>query len=155
MEISIAFFTRGIMREENEAIYHRWIEEVWNKGNDDAIEELFDENGVAEYQYLGKDNLIRGIDGYKKFARWKRELCTNIHITIEQIATSGNKVIAVCVLTANCRNGDLEDLEKPKTIQVSGLCQATFENGKIIRIWNNINLFGDDDSNMKSISKPA
>lgn len=141
------------MGEENEAIYHRWIEEVWNKGNDDAIEELFDENGVAEYQYLGKDNPIRGIDGYKKFVRWKRRLFTDIHITIEQIATNGNKVIAVCVLTANYRSDDLKDLEKPKTIQVSGLCQATFENGKIIRIWNNINLFEDDDSKRKSLSK--
>jgi hypothetical protein len=35
------------MAAENKALLKRWFEEVRNKGNADAIEELFAEDGVA------------------------------------------------------------------------------------------------------------
>ncbi len=35
------------MSEENKELVRRWFEEVWNKGRADAIEEMFDENGIA------------------------------------------------------------------------------------------------------------
>ena len=35
------------MSEENKEVLRRWFEEVWNKGRAEAIEEMFDENGIA------------------------------------------------------------------------------------------------------------
>ena len=33
--------------EDNVAIVRRWFEEVWNKGREDAVDEMFAEEGVA------------------------------------------------------------------------------------------------------------
>ena len=35
------------MSEENKQLVRRWFEEVWNNGRADAIDEMFDENGIA------------------------------------------------------------------------------------------------------------
>lgn len=35
------------MSEENKELLRRWFEEVWNKGNAEAIDEMFYENGTA------------------------------------------------------------------------------------------------------------
>jgi hypothetical protein len=29
-------------------------------------------------------------------------------------------------------------------VKVTGLCQVIFENNKIVHIWNNLNIFGED-----------
>ncbi|MBC7931852.1 MAG: ester cyclase, partial [Rubrivivax sp.] len=34
------------MSEDNKALMRRWFEEVWNKGREDAIDELFAEEGL-------------------------------------------------------------------------------------------------------------
>jgi len=35
------------MSEENKQLVRRWFEEVWNKGRAEAIDEMFDEYGIA------------------------------------------------------------------------------------------------------------
>jgi len=35
------------MSEENKELVRRWFEEVWNQGRAEAIDEMFDENGIA------------------------------------------------------------------------------------------------------------
>ena len=35
------------MSEHNKAFIRRWFEEVWNKGREEAIDEMFAEEGVA------------------------------------------------------------------------------------------------------------
>jgi len=35
------------MSDEMKSVLHRWFEEVWNKGREEAIDELFAEDGIA------------------------------------------------------------------------------------------------------------
>ena len=35
------------MSNENKALIHRWFEEVWNKGREEVIDELFAADGIA------------------------------------------------------------------------------------------------------------
>jgi len=35
------------MSEDNGTLMRRWFEEVWNKGNAEAIDELFDTDGIV------------------------------------------------------------------------------------------------------------
>jgi len=137
------------MQEQKEFVFRRWVEEVWGKGSEKTIEELFDENGIAEYPTLKGASPIQGVNQFKKLVRWIRGLFNEIDITIEQIAVNENKVLAVCNFSANRiihKNG--KTTETP--IKVTSLCQAVIEDGKIVWMWNNINLFGNEDVLVKT-----
>jgi SnoaL-like polyketide cyclase len=138
------------MCKENESVFRRWIEEVWNHGTVSTIEELFDADGIAEYQYFVGNKPLRGRNRYKGFVRLIRKHFTDLDITIEQIAVDEKRVLAVCQVTAKRRNFDIDGLTTYKSISVSGLCQMIFKNGRIIRLWNNINLMENNDSIEKS-----
>jgi predicted ester cyclase len=127
------------MIDEIEIVFHRWIEEVWNQGDETTIDELFDADGVAAYQFNRGQKPIRGLTRYKKCVRAVREAFSEIKVTIEQIASDGNKVVAVCTFTG--RPQPEEEAETSAAVKVTGLCQMIFENGKIVHIWNNLNLF--------------
>lgn len=139
------------MSEENEAIFRRWVEEVWVKGKEKTIDELFDDYAAADYTYNLINRPIQGRENYKKFVRFIRGLYTDIHIKIEQIASDENKVIAYCTLQANRRFIGTNNSEQPQLVNVSGLCQVIIENGKIVRTWSNIDLFGTQEENKDGV----
>ncbi len=133
------------MQEQHESVFRRWVEEVWGKGKENTIEELFDENGIVEYPNLKSISPIEGKRHYKKFVRCIRAMFDDIRITVEQIAVNDNKVFAVCQFSAlrKMQESDGRIIHKP--INTSGLCQVVIEDGKIVWMWNNINIFGNED----------
>lgn len=130
------------MSQENEEVYRRWVDEVWIKGEKAIIDELFDENGVADYTYNLTNEPIQGRENYKKFVEYVRGLFTDIQVIIEQVASDEQKVIAYCTFKANRRAISEDEAAKPEPVEVSGLCQIIIENGKIISTWSNIDLLG-------------
>ena len=55
------------MSEENKELVRRWFEEVWNKGRADAIDEMFDENGIAHGLSDDPSNPITGPKASDRF----------------------------------------------------------------------------------------
>ena len=129
------------MEEENEGLFYRWVKEVWNEGKEATIDELFAEDGVADYPNYLENPTIYGKEEYKNFARFIHGLFTDIRVAVEQIASDKNKVIAYCTFNANRRGIVTKGVSVDSAISVSGLCQMIFENGVIIRAWCNIDLF--------------
>lgn len=127
--------------EENELIYRRWIEEVWNKGKEEVIDELFDKDGVAFYPYFVKgDEPIRGIEKFKEFYRLVRENFSDLEIRISDLVAEDNKVVALCFISAVQDAAESEDLPTDEQAELRSLCQFKIKNGKIVEIWNNIDL---------------
>src|SRR4051812_48739961 len=98
------------MRELNETIFYRWVDEVWVKGIEETIDELLAEEVVADYPSHLDSKLIYGKEEYKRFFRFIRGLFSDIQITIEQIASDDNKVIALCTFNANMRSVETEGI---------------------------------------------
>ena len=48
------------MSDETKSILHRWFEEVWNKGREEAIDELFAEDGIAHGLADEQGEALRG-----------------------------------------------------------------------------------------------
>jgi predicted ester cyclase len=128
------------MISENEAILHRWIDEVWNNGKLETIDELFDEQGAAMSPINEPENPVRGIDAFKKFFHQTGELFTDIFMTVEESFDDGEKVVALCTFTANRINKDADGNIIKKPVKVSGLCQIKIAKGKIYEAWNNLDL---------------
>jgi predicted ester cyclase len=78
-----------VSAEGNKAVIRRLIEEVYNEGNLDVVDELmapdiFDHAAVPEHQH--------GIDGFKHVMEWVREFSSDVHYDIDDIIAEGEKV---------------------------------------------------------------
>ena len=111
--------------DEIESKYRRWIEELWNNGKEEVIEELFDEDGVALYPYFVKgDEPIRGRDKFKKFYQLARKEFSEIKVEISDMTSDGEKIIALCAVSAKRYDVEDDGSEVISPIEISGLCQC-------------------------------
>jgi predicted ester cyclase len=99
------------MSEANKALMQRWFDEVWNKGRADAIEEMFDEYGVAHGLSDDPANPITGPRDFRPFHTLFREAFPNMMIVVEDMIAEGDKVAARCSVRA-WNNFDFMTLHK-------------------------------------------
>lgn len=130
------------MSQLNEAIFRRWAVEVWQEGNEAAIDELYDEHGVAIYPHGLENKPLYGIDEYKQFVRFVRRMFYSIELRIEQIASDDEKVVSYCTFIGRPKPSADEFFAGRSEVSVSGLCQIVVQNGKIAQAWSNVDLFG-------------
>lgn len=126
------------MKEENESLFRQWVQAVWNEGNVDFIDDYYDEDGVAVYQYSKGNEPIQGRRRFKSFVRLIRRHFVDIDVTIDQLAADEKKIVAVCTFKGACP--PTPEQPEERIFKVSGLCQLLLENGKIVHLWNNIDL---------------
>lgn len=128
------------MLTENEAIARRWIEEVWNQGKEETIDELFSETGTAICPFNSRDKPLIGIKELKDFF-WRigREF-SDFKITVEEVATDSEKVVALCNLSAKRRDTEADGTIIWTTINVTGIYQVKIRDGKVYDAWNNFDL---------------
>ena len=125
--------------QDNETTYRRWIEEVWNEGREELIEELFDKDGVAFYPYLvNGGEPIRGRDKFKKFLKLLRKNYSEIKIKISDLATDGNKIVSLCEIKVV----PVDEDAAAEPLETTGLSRIMFKDGKIVEIWNNTTAAG-------------
>jgi steroid delta-isomerase-like uncharacterized protein len=125
------------MSEENKALLRRWFEEVWNKGRVDAIEEMFDEKGIAHGLSDDPANPITGPEDFKPFHAVFRDAFPNMIIVVEDIVAEGDKVAARCSVRAK-HEGQFLGREATKSpVDFTGITIVRIEKGKIVEAWNN------------------
>ena len=125
------------MSEENKEIVRRWFEEVWNKGRADAIDEMFDENGIAHGLSDDPANPIKGPRNYRPFYEVFRQAFPNITIVIEDMVAEGDKVAARCAVRGRHEGEFMGRAATQAPIKFSGITIVRIDNGKIAEAWNN------------------
>jgi len=125
------------MSEANKEILRRWFDEVWNKGRDEAIEEMFDENGIAHGLSDDPANPIKGPRGYKPFYAVFRQAFPNIVIVIEDMVAEGDKVAARCSVRAKHEGEFMGRAATQSPVEFTGITIVRIDNGKIVEAWNN------------------
>lgn len=124
------------MPENNETLIHRWFEEVWNKGREEAIDEMFAEDGIANGLSDPQGNPVRGPEGFKVLHRAFREAFPNIQITVEDTVTEGDKIAARCTVRATHEGAGLGVAPTNQPIEFTGLTIVRLRDGKIVEAWN-------------------
>lgn len=122
---------------ENAAIMRRWFEEVWNKGREEAIDEIFSEEGVANGLVDDSGQPLRGPEGFKPFFRKFREAFPEIEVTVEDTVSEGDKVAARCTVRGKHRGDSLGFAATNRPTEFTGICIARIKDGKIVEAWNN------------------
>ena len=125
------------MLEENKQLVRRWFDEAWNKGRSEAIDEMFDENGIAHGLSNDPANPIIGPKDYKPFYNMFRQALPNMKIVIEDMIAEGDKVTARCSVRGKHEGEFLGIAATQSPIEFTGITIVRIANGKIVEAWNN------------------
>ena len=125
------------MSEANKELIRRWFEEVWNKGRAEAIEEMFDENGIAHGLSDDPANPIKGPRGYRPFYDRLRQAFPNIVVAVEDMVAEGDKVAARCSVRGKHEGEFLGKSATQAPVEFTGITIVRIDKGKIVEAWNN------------------
>jgi steroid delta-isomerase-like uncharacterized protein len=125
------------MSEENKQLLRRWFDEVWNNGRADAIDEMFDENGIAHGLSDDPSTPIIGPGNFKPFYTAFREAFPNMIVVVEDMVAEGDKVAARCSVQGKHEGNFLGKAATLSPIELTGMTIVRIDNGKIVEAWNN------------------
>lgn len=125
------------MSEENKALVRRWFEEVWNKGRAEAIDEMFDANGIAHGLSDDPANPIKGPRDFRPFHTVFRDAFPNMEIVVEDTVAEGDKVAARCSVRAKHEGEFLGRAATASAVDFTGITIVRIQDGKIVEAWNN------------------
>ena len=120
------------MSQENIATSRRFIEEAFNQGNLDVIDELSGDGFVDHDPMMGDQD----VDAVKQTIGTYRDAFPDIHITIEDIFDAGDKVVYRWTGQGTFEN-EMMGLQ-PTHEQgdpVKGITVDRYEGGKVVETW--------------------
>jgi steroid delta-isomerase-like uncharacterized protein len=124
------------MTASPEEFVHAWFQEIWNDGDDTAIDRLMASQAVFHGLPSPGGRPIVGPADFKPFFQNFRRAFPNIHVSVERIVTEGEMVAAHCHVTgAHLGPGfGIEPTSGP--IDFWGMCMARVRDGQIQEGWN-------------------
>jgi steroid delta-isomerase-like uncharacterized protein len=129
--------------EQNKDNYCRFIEEVWNKGNLDVVEEIAS-SGVVFHSPPGTPP---GWEGMKQLVASFRAAFPDVRLTIEDQIAERDRTVARLTITGTHR-GPFHSHSKTlmptgKTISVQVIDMFRHDaNGKLAECWSGFDVFG-------------
>jgi steroid delta-isomerase-like uncharacterized protein len=118
-------------------LIERWFKEVWNEGREAAIDELSYTDVVGHGLQDPDGKTVQGMDAFKAFYRQFRAALSDIHVTIEDTVTEGDRVVARCTVTAKHTGEGLGKPPKGNPVNFAGMTMVRIKDGKIAEAWNN------------------
>ena len=127
----------GYEASDNASVVRRWFEEVWNRGREETIDELFDEEGVAHGLADEAGSPLRGPTDYKPFFRRFREAFPEMEVVVEDTVAEGDKVAARCTVRARHEGNTLGFDATGRAVEFTGMTFSRVRGGKIVEAWHN------------------
>lgn len=124
------------MPTEHETFLHRWFEEAWNQGREEAIDEMVDPEVVAYGLTDAEGETVRGREDFRRFFRQFRSAFPDIHVDIEETISDGDKIAAVCRVSATHRGHGLGFAATNNPAEFCGILMVKLKDGKIAEAWN-------------------
>ena len=129
--------------EDNKATVRRFMEEVWNQGRVALIDELFAPDFISHEE--GRPD-VSTLEDFKRGLTEVRSAFPDIHVTIEDMITEGDKVV-VRFTWHGTNTGDIVTMRLPATgkhVTVTAISIGRFVEGKLVELWpleNDLSLF--------------
>src|SRR5262249_4098356 len=120
--------------EQNKAIIRRFYEEVWNKGNLNAADEIFADDYTRHD--LRPGNALPGSAGQKQIAGDFRSAFPDLHMYVDVMIAEDDLVMARWT-TEGTNTGVWGSVPATgKHIKFSGVNIFRIANGKVVELWN-------------------
>jgi steroid delta-isomerase-like uncharacterized protein len=128
------------MSEQNKAIVRRYLEEVFARGNLDAIPELFSPDYLEHDP--ASDEEIRGHEGvWRDLSIYQSALC-DIQITVEDQIAEGDRVATRATMRATHVEELFRVAPSGNRVTVTGIVIHRLSDGKLARGWWNWDTLG-------------
>ncbi len=119
------------MSEENKNLARRWFEEVWNRGDESAIAQMYH----PDAQSVGlpdPESLIKGPQEFATVCRNFRSVFPDIHVTLHDIISEGDQVAIRWDATMTHLGDGLGFPASSKKVTMPGSSFLRLRNGQII-----------------------
>ncbi len=133
------------MAAQNAELSRRIFEDVWNRKNLSAIDELMS----ADYVHHDPSSpaVPSGVDGYKQFVNAYMSAFPDAHFTIDDAFTDGQNTEVQNEVTrwtvVGTHEGELAGIPRTgRRFSVTGISIARIANGKITESWNSWDALG-------------
>ncbi len=122
--------------EENKIIARRFNDEVWDGGDEDALDELFAEDVVDHGAIPGQPP---GREGHKYQLALFRSAVPDLHVTTEDIIAEGDKVVTRWTARGT-HQGELMGIPPTgKEVRIKGIDVLRIEEGRMVERWAEYN----------------
>lgn len=126
------------MSDENKKIARKIMEEGWNKGHEEVVDEVM--SSKCRFHDPVFPSITSGLENYKQHIRACKSGFPDLKFTIEDTIAERNEVVMHWKAHGTHR-GDFMGMpatNKSATVQGTSICR--FERGKIAEIWADWNL---------------
>ena len=118
---------------EYPSLLHRWFDEVWNQKREEAIDEMMTEDVVIHG--LGAEPIV-GRENFKPFFRQFSSAIPDIHVTVEDVVTEGDKMSCRCTVRGTHTGEGLGFAPTNQAVEFTGGGLCIVKDGKFQEVWN-------------------
>jgi steroid delta-isomerase-like uncharacterized protein len=119
------------MSEHNKTLMRRAVEEVWNQGNVDILDELV----ASDFIIHAPQAEIHGREGAKQYLAMLRGGFPDIHFTIEDQFADGDRVVTRWAARGT-HTGAFQGIPPTgKQVRLAGTDIDRIANGKVVECW--------------------
>lgn len=128
------------MSDENKKIARKLMEEGWNKGREEVVDELM--SPQCHFHDPVFPSLTSGAENYKQHIRTCRNAFPDLKFTIEDEIAERNEVVLHWKLYGTHRGTFLGMQPTNRSATISGTTIDRIEKGKIVEHWADWNVLG-------------
>ncbi|WP_433632975.1 ester cyclase [Halomicrococcus sp. NG-SE-24] len=127
--------------ETNESVYRRINEEIWEKRNFDAVDDLIAEDYVLHDPSMPDDaEWSGGREGYREMVEMGTDVFEDATIDIQQTISADDYVIGRWSMTGT-HVGEMGNVQPSnEEVTMTGIEISRFEDGKLAESWQEINM---------------
>ena len=125
---------RGMQPEEIRTIVRCEMEEIWNRGNSGAADEIINRSYVL---HEAADE-ITGIDSFKVFVKEFRTAFPDAHFDIDDVIAEGDKAVVRYTFRGKHEGNYLGIAPTGKEVTATGICYHRVADGRLQETWNYI-----------------
>jgi steroid delta-isomerase-like uncharacterized protein len=127
--------------EENKALARRFMDEVYNEGNVNFIDEVVASNLVV-HDPTSPEGMTSGVQSAKQFVEVYRNAFPDIQMTVEDLIAEGDKVVTRW-RARGTHQGELMGIPPSgNPVEVTGITIDRIEGGKVVETWANYDALG-------------
>ena len=126
------------MSEHNKTLMRRAVEEVWNQGNVDILDELV----ASDFIIHAPQAEIHGREGAKQYLAMLRGGFPDIHFTIEDQFADGGRVMTRWTARGTHKGAFQRIPPTDKQVRLAGTDIDRIANGKVVECWTSTDDLG-------------
>ena len=120
------------------SMQENFYEQVWNRGNEQAIDDLLAPGAVGHGLTDPQGREVTGAAAFKEFWRTMRSAFSDIHIEVEQTVSEGDLEVARLLITGKHTGDGLPFPPKGNEVRITGMSMVRVKDGTIVESWSNV-----------------